>query len=226
MYVNFDINGHYHSCSNAKIERPRVQSFFYDQPVPTHKRVDFILDNGKPVVVDYVPKAYLYFDDRGRYQREAKLFKLGGAGAYYLAPEGYRHGSGHVHLVDGEPVLFTDREQLIIKLIGDISKEKDRRIQTISADIRSDVLGRVKQYSKHYNNTWQHFYQRCQNVRFNMSSSVPVETLKAASLVLERIELYTSKANDLRESLASMPDDDLKAFDAKDDKHWEIEDGQ
>ena len=101
----------------------------------------------------------------------------------------------------------------------ELKNECNKSIQTIPADIRTSVLERIKTRPKYYNETWQHFYQRCQNICHDQFELFYPEARKAARWVMERIEKHVILKKNLEEQMKNMTFDDLKSFDCS--QHWE-----
>ncbi len=115
---------------------------------------------------------------------------------YYPAPKEIPAGT-QCKLVDDKFVILEKNEiqelnkkqelkYLINNKIHELNKECDIVIQTVPAKIRTEVVGRLKTKSKHYCLTWQHFYQRCQNLRHDQDIVYQKEARQYATWVVER----------------------------------------
>ena len=149
---------------------------------------------------------------------------------YYPAPTHIAPGTP-CKLVDGKVVVMSKNEIdelnkkqelkcLINNKIHTLTKECDRRIQTIPAERRTAIIGRRKNNDKHYTNTWQHFYQRCQNLRHDQDVMHPLDARQSAAWVVERIEKYSEIKDKLKKEILNMSYDQLQAFDPTDPAWW------
>lgn len=130
----------------------------------------------------------------------------------------------------------TIRQKKISKVSLKIKAEKDRRIQTIPANIR-EKFG--KKGDKFYSDgtSWMRFYQMCQNIIIKLDLEAALlsqngaeigknkkEIKKAANLVISRIKIIDDKSEEIIENLETLSIEELNRFDPEDEKHWEIED--
>ena len=146
---------------------------------------------------------------------------------YYKAPDDLKVGTP-CQLVDGKIEKLPDREiqkikddkeniSLIDKLTNELTFEKNRRIQTISADIRSIFN---KQGEKYYTgDSWEHFHQRLQNVILNPTNHSS-KMITAAKSVIDRIVPTDEKSDQIIESLNALSLQALKEFNPSDNNHW------
>ncbi len=107
-----------------------------------------------------------------------------------------------------------------MQLKNSVDREAKRRIQTIPAAVRSNVLGKKKENDKTYTDTWHNFYQRCQNIRFDADILHEKAAREAAKWVVERIETFTNKRDQIKERLDTLSVQELEGFDVTDDSHW------
>ena len=151
---------------------------------------------------------------------------------YYPAPEGVEVGT-RCTIVDGvavaDPIpqeeLDAQRAQdrwseMFSQKMYELKNECDTRIQTIPAGRRSAILQRRKSKSKTYTDTWQHFYQRCQNIRHDQKEIYDLELRQSATWVVERIENHAHIKHQIKEHMLTMSYEQLQAFDPSDPKWW------
>lgn len=112
---------------------------------------------------------------------------------------------------------------LLDKKTKELEDEANYRIQTIPPDIRSKILQREKTSPKTYKDTWQNFYQKCQNLRFDADIVHETDARKAATWVVERITFVSERKHTLKYALKSMTVDELELFDPSNDRHWQAQ---
>ena len=147
---------------------------------------------------------------------------------YYPAPEGVEVGT-RCNIVDGvavaDPIPKEELDairaqeqwsEMFNQKLYDLKDECDTRIQTIPAGRRSAILQRRKSKSKTYKDTWQHFYQRCQNIRHDQKEIYDLELRQSATWVVERIETHAHIKNKIKEHMLTMSCEELQAFDPSD----------
>lgn len=150
----------------------------------------------------------------------------------YEAPDGFTLGDSciinlkteEIHIASENEVKEKEKEKkhnLLLELkIKLLTKECDRRIQTIPAERRTAIIGRRKNNDKHYTNTWQHFYQRCQNLRHDQDVMHPLDARQSAAWVVERIEKYSAIKRKIKKQIKAMTYEQLQAFDPTDPAWW------
>lgn len=150
----------------------------------------------------------------------------------YVAPEGFTLGDNCIIDLETEKIKIGSESEvqvkekemehnlLLVLKIKLLTEECDRRIQTIPAERRTAIIGRRKNKDKHYTDTWQHFYQRCQNLRHDQDVMHPLEARQSAAWVVERIEKHSEIKDKLKKQILNMSYDELKTFDPSDDSWW------
>jgi len=154
----------------------------------------------------------------------------------YFAPDDFTLGDNciinfeteEIHIGSENEVKEKEKERkhnLLLELkIKLLTKECNVVIQTIPPKIRTDVIGRLKTKSKHYLDTWQHFYQRCQNLRHDQDIVYQKEARQSASWVVERIEHVSKIKNSIKKEILSMSLEDIKKIDIKNEILSKIDD--
>lgn len=150
---------------------------------------------------------------------------------YYPAPKGVEVGT-RCKLVNGEAVAdpipqdeldkIREKEKLeyLLQLkINLLTKESDRRIQTIPAIRRSVIIGDKKENDKTYTDTWFHFHQRCQNI-LNDKERYTLEERQSATWVIEQVEKYSAIKRKIKKQIKAMTYEQLQAFDPTDPAWW------
>ena len=176
---------------------------------------------------------YVYFVD-GKSNWSDNDFSEQDSTPYYMAPEGIEIGTRCKITPKGDIVADPipkeelaalkqqeEKEGYFSKACTSVDSIANRRIQTIPADKRTDILGEKKERAKTYTGTWQNFYQKCQNLRFDSDIIHKTEARQSATWVVMRITLYSQRKRAIKNALKKMGVDELKNFDAKDPKHWE-----
>lgn len=151
----------------------------------------------------------------------------------YLAPDGFNPEgmcilnleTEEIHIASKKEIESIDKERkrqaVLAKVLLDLKKHKNRLIQTIPAHIRSAVLGSEKQNQKTYTDTWQNFYQRCQNVRFDPDILHEKQPREAATWVVSRIEKISNNARSIKKQIQAMSVEELELFKIEDPLLWE-----
>ena len=114
------------------------------------------------------------------------------------------------------------KNKLITDKLPAINEKKDELIQTISANDRSIILGSAKSESKYYTNTWQNFYQRCQNIRFNPTLEVSDIQRTTANTIISNIDVYTEKKRLLIVHMQTLTIAQLKVFNPLAEEWWAV----
>ena len=114
------------------------------------------------------------------------------------------------------------KNTLINNFLPSINEKKDELIQTISAAYRSIILGVEKTESKYYIGTWQNFYQRCQNIRFNPTLQVSDSQRNTAETIIINIDIFTQKKRILIEYMKTLTILQLEIFDPLASEWWTI----
>ena len=114
------------------------------------------------------------------------------------------------------------KNKLITDKLPAINEKKDELIQTISANDRSIILGSAKSESKYYTDTWQNFYQRCQNIRFNPTLEVSDIQRTTANTIISNIDVYTEKKRLLIVHMQTLTIAQLKVFDPLAAQWWAV----
>lgn len=114
------------------------------------------------------------------------------------------------------------KNQLITDQLPSINEKKDELIQTISAADRTIILGVEKTESKYYTNTWQNFYQRCQNIRFNPTLEVSDIQRTTANKIISNIDNYTNKKRVLLAHMQTLTIAQLEVFDPLASEWWTL----
>jgi hypothetical protein len=150
----------------------------------------------------------------------------------YLAPDGFKPGDScmidfkteKIKIASENEVKIKEKEiehNLLLNLkIKLLNEEFDRRIQTIPAERRTAIIGRKKTNAKHYTETWQHFYQRCQNIRHDQKEIYPLDTRQSATWVVERIEKHSKIKDKIKKQILNMSFEELKDFKPQDDNNF------
>jgi len=111
-------------------------------------------------------------------------------------------------------------------IIGDwlpaINEKKDELIQTINASDRTMILGSLKTESKYYTDTWQLFYQRLQNIRFNPTLDFSNDQRTTADRLISSIDVYTEKKRLLLGHMQGLTIEQLQAFNPLADEWWAV----
>lgn len=174
---------------------------------------------------------YVYFVGDKTYWSDRDHSKLDKT-PYYPAPAGVEVGT-RCRLVNGKAVAdpssqidleeirqIENKNRYTNKLINKLEKHKNTLIQTIPAHIRTAILGSEKQNPKTYTDTWQNFYQRCQNIRFDPDIIHELKAREAATWVVKRIEKISIQARKIKEQIKEMTIDELLEYDVTD---WGID---
>lgn len=114
------------------------------------------------------------------------------------------------------------KNQLITNQLPAINEKKDELIQTISAADRTIILSSEKTESKYYTSTWQNFYQRCQNIRFNPTLEVSDIQRNTANTIISNIDIYTNKKRDLLVYMQTLTITQLEVFNPLDSEWWDL----
>lgn len=111
-------------------------------------------------------------------------------------------------------------------IIGDwlpaINEKKDELIQTINASDRTMILGSLKTESKYYTDTWPHFYQRLQNIRFNPTLDFSNDQRSKADFLISQIDVYTEKKRLVLDHMQTLTIEELQAFNPLADLWWAV----
>jgi hypothetical protein len=114
------------------------------------------------------------------------------------------------------------KNKLINNFLPAINEKKDELIQTISANFRTIILGSEKTESKYYIDTWQNFYQRCQNIRFNPTLEVSDIQRTTANTIISNIDVFTEKKRLLILHMQTLTISELESFNPLDDVWWTV----
>jgi len=111
-------------------------------------------------------------------------------------------------------------------IIGDwlpaINEKKDELIQTINASDRTIILGSLKTESKYYTDTWPHFYQRLQNIRFNPTLDFSNDQRSKADFLISQIDVYTEKKRLVLDHMQTLTITQLQSFNPLADEWWAV----
>ncbi len=103
-----------------------------------------------------------------------------------------------------------------------INERKDELIQTINASDRTMILGSLKTESKYYTDTWQLFYQRLQNIRFNPTLDVTNDQRVTADRLISQIDVFTEKKRLVIDHMQTLTITQLQSFNPLADEWWAI----
>lgn len=148
---------------------------------------------------------------------------------YYPAPTNIEPGT-ICKLVNNEFVVMPQNEidELVRKeqlgylfnhKIRELTREADRRIQTIPAVRRSVIIGVPKENDKTYTDRWFHFHQRCQNI-LSDPERYTLEERQSATWVIEQVEKYSAIKRQIKKQIKVMTYEELQAFDPTDPAWW------
>ena len=174
---------------------------------------------------------YIFLNEKGKCFWSDTDYSIQDQIPYYPAPEGVKVGT-RCKIIDGvavaDPIPQNEidereaREQLgylLDRKIRELTRECDRRIQTIPAVRRSVIIGDHKENAKTYTDTWFHFHQRCQNI-LNDKERYTLQEQQSATWVVEQVEKYSAIKRKIKKDLKTMTYEELQAFDPKDPAWW------
>ncbi len=114
------------------------------------------------------------------------------------------------------------KNKLITDKLPAINEKKNELIQTISAADRTIILSSEKTESKYYTDTWQNFYQRCQNIRFNPTLEVSDIQRNTANTIISNIDIYTNKKRALLVYMQTLTIAQLEVFNPLASEWWDL----
>lgn len=130
----------------------------------------------------------------------------------------------NIEFVNNKIQLKNDfhKQVLIDSMTPEIYNKKNTLIQTVSGADRVLITENPDDTDTFFyeHERWQHFYQKCQNIR--MTDSYTPEQQNKARELIERIYAYTNKKNDLIRHMKTLTVEQLEAFNPLDDQWWTL----